>query len=362
MDQLQTRLEALEHRTHTVERQLRWWRGLAGGLAVLGLLGWGLPLGLAREDAPDQEKGEKGLAHRVAALEKLLKHFSREGKEIFITGANLHIVNGLGRTSCTEDSGEPIPDCPNGLGNLIVGYNESRVPAPFCEDSPPGDPACTDIRTGSHNVVVGQGHNFSRFGGVVVGMRNAISGDFSAVSGGNDNTASGIFTSVSGGKRNTSSNEGASISGGVNNTASGDSAAVSGGVGNIASGQGSAVSGGEGNTANNNTSSVSAGLDNTASGEASSVSGGRFNTASGAWSAVSAGDGNLASGDASSVSGGGTRLFTAEGRNIASGTTSSVSGGRGNTASGEASSVSGGLNRTAEGEFDWVAGTLVEDE
>jgi hypothetical protein len=29
MDHLHERLEALEQRTHTVERQLRWWRGLA---------------------------------------------------------------------------------------------------------------------------------------------------------------------------------------------------------------------------------------------------------------------------------------------------------------------------------------------
>ena len=31
MDQLQTRLDALEQRTHTLARQLRWWRGLACG-------------------------------------------------------------------------------------------------------------------------------------------------------------------------------------------------------------------------------------------------------------------------------------------------------------------------------------------
>jgi hypothetical protein len=106
MDHLQTRLEALEQQMHTVNRRLRWWLGLACGLAVVGLLGWGLPLGLAREDPSDKEKGEKGPAHRVAALEKLLKHFSREKNEIFITGANLHIVNGLGSTDCLD--GFPI--------------------------------------------------------------------------------------------------------------------------------------------------------------------------------------------------------------------------------------------------------------
>jgi hypothetical protein len=39
-------------------------------------------------------------------------------------------------TDCLDEQFEPIPDCPNGLGNLIVGYNESRD---------------VDIRTGSHN-------------------------------------------------------------------------------------------------------------------------------------------------------------------------------------------------------------------
>jgi hypothetical protein len=68
-----------------------------------------------------------------------------------------------------------------------VGYNERRE---FGES----------IRTGSHNVVVGQEHNFSRFGGLVVGFRNEISGDFAAVSGGLINTASGDFAAVSGGR------------------------------------------------------------------------------------------------------------------------------------------------------------------
>jgi hypothetical protein len=181
MDHLHDRLNALEHRTHTVERQLRWWRGLAGGLLVLAVLTWALPAVIAQEEEA-KEKGPRGLAQRVAALEQLLTHFSREKNEIFITGANLHIVNGLGQTGCGAEE-EPIADCPNGLGNLIVGYNESRNELPDCE-SAPTDPFCVDIRTGSHNIVVGQQHNFSRFGGLVVGHESEISGDFAAVSGG----------------------------------------------------------------------------------------------------------------------------------------------------------------------------------
>jgi hypothetical protein len=85
MDHLQTRLEALELQMHTVNRRLRWWRGLAAGAVVLAVLTWALPSGTAQEEA--QERGQWRLAHRVAALEKLLKHFSREGNEVFITGA-----------------------------------------------------------------------------------------------------------------------------------------------------------------------------------------------------------------------------------------------------------------------------------
>ena len=58
MDHLQTRLEALEQRTHTVERQLRWWRGLACGLLVLALLTWALPVGhRARRTPSRREQG-----------------------------------------------------------------------------------------------------------------------------------------------------------------------------------------------------------------------------------------------------------------------------------------------------------------
>jgi hypothetical protein len=205
LDALEQQVQALTQHTHTVQRRLRWWRGLAYGAVVLAVLTWALPLSMAREDAPDKDKDPKGLAQRVAALEKLLKPFSREGKEIFITGANLHLVNGLGSTDCTNAQGDPIPNCPNGLGNLIVGYNELR------EDQ-------ENVRTGSHNVVVGERHNFSRFGGLVVGAENEISGDFASVSGALESTASGEGAVVSGGQGNTASGNASSVSGGQNIT------------------------------------------------------------------------------------------------------------------------------------------------
>ncbi len=250
MDHQQERLDVLEQQMSTVTRQLRWWRGLAAGLLALAMLTWALPAGTA-DDVKHDDK--KGLEQRVAALEKLLKHFSRKGNEVTIKGANLHLVNGLGRTNCGPQE-EPIPDCPNGLGNLIVGYNEPRGFEP-------------DERTGSHNVVVGQQHNFSRFGGLVVGEFHTISGDFAVVSGGSTNTASGPAAVVSGGSTNTASGVRASISGGSTNTASEFLAVVSGGLRNTATRAPFA--------------SVSGGFENTASGESAVVSGGNNRTAAG---------------------------------------------------------------------------------
>jgi hypothetical protein len=171
--------------------------------------------------------------------------------EVVITGANLRIVNGL-RSTATA----------NGLGNLLVGYNEPR------DD---GD----HEHTGSHNVVVGQGHNFSSFGGLVVGRQNAIHGAFASVSGGFDNTASGDSASVSGGIFNRAKGPNTSISGGFDNTASGNAAVVSGGDGNTASGNTAVASGGHGNTASGHTAAISGGEANTARGFSATISGGR---------------------------------------------------------------------------------------
>jgi hypothetical protein len=303
-DNVRERIVALEQQmkvmgahTRTVERRLRWWRGLACGGMLLGLVSLPLQSGTAADTQP------RGIAERLAAVEKKLGAMTLDdaANEVVITGANLRIVNGLGRTNCIDDHGNPIPNCPNGLGNLIVGYNEPR---PLGDQSNFGP----DDRTGSHNVVVGSELNFSSFGGLVVGVVNGISGEF---------------------------------------------ASVSGGIGNIASGTWSSVSGGFQNTASNDSSSVSGGLLNKASGNGTSVSGGQANTASGVRASICGGVVNMASGIQSSVSGG----F----QNTASGFRSSVSGGENNTASGEASSVSGGSNRTAPDTENWAAGALFSD-
>ena len=341
MDNLRERMEALEQQmramgahTRTVERRLRWWRGIACGVMLLGFVSLPLQSGTAADKQPG------GMDERMTAVEKKLSAMKFDGaaNEVVISGANLRIVNGLGRTDTT-----------NGLGNLIVGYNESR------QENSGGagltTPFCTDRRTGSRNVVVGQQDNFSSVGGIVVGVQNEISGQYASVSGGAANTASGVSSSISGGIFNPASGLSASISGGGGNTASGISASISGGGDNSASGLSSSVSGGELNLASSTVSSVSGGAGNTASGENASVSGGAGNTASGRFS---------------SVSGGGSSFILNPGGqpgtgNTASGDSSSVSGGENNTASGNFSSVSGGNNRTAPATDNWAAGALFSD-
>src|SRR5262249_55583938 len=168
--------------------------------------------------------------------------------EIVITGANLRIVNGLGSTETT-----------NGLGNLIIGYNELRndpgsadVRTGYLEALLAPDLLfgahnwAADVRTGSHHIVTGSQNNFSSYGGLVVGFFNEVSGAFASVKGGAFNIASGELASVSGGNGNVGEGGGSSISGGQVNRASGVLASVSGGGQNRASGNFSSVSGGGG--------------------------------------------------------------------------------------------------------------------
>ena len=330
------------------------------------------------------------LQSQIDTLKNLLDGVTRSGDDITFEGVNVHIVNGLGNTETV-----------NGTGNLIVGYNEPR--------------GTGDFRIGSHNIVVGRRHNYTSYGGLVVGDRNEISGSYSSVSGGGSNTASDYGSSVSGGIGNTAKGYFSSVTGGVENTASGSYSSVSAGRDNIASSNDSGVSGGSFNTASGVGSSVSGGEYNKASGDYSfvgggggtdpefgneafsnysailgglaniaghnsdpdnhtigknaTVSGGIYNTASGTYSSVSGGTRNIAGYWVSSVSGGAdntaNEYYTSVsgGRyNIASGVYSSVTGGEYNTANGDSSSVSGGFNRTTSNQYDWVAGGLFQDQ
>ena len=120
------------------------------------------------------------------------------GPHVIFEGVNLHIRNGSGATTII-----------NGVGNLLVGYNEG--PSTLI----PGD------RGGSHNLIVGTEHKYLSYSGFVAGFMNTLSGNYATVSGGRENTASGIYSSVSGGYDNEAGLEGSSISGGSYGSVSG---------------------------------------------------------------------------------------------------------------------------------------------
>jgi hypothetical protein len=201
------------------------------------------------------------------------------GPHVIFTGANVHVRNALGATNgypVNPGATNPVDMVTDGLGNLIVGYNEN----------PSGFP-----RSGSHNLLVGIAHGFTGFGGFLAGRYNRSLGNLASVTGGFFNTASGEAAVVSGGANNRATVPHAVVSGGILNTASGIGASVSGGSQNTASAEFSSVSGGRNNVANNVFAAVSGGLINLASGVDATVSGGARNVASGTASTVSGGTG-----------------------------------------------------------------------
>ncbi len=194
--------------------------------------------------------------------------------ELTLTGVNLHVVNGLGATNgeptAPYDADNPVV---NGLGNVIIGYDVTRV-------HDPKDPAA-DLHTGSHNLIVGDENNFSEYGGLLVGRYNTTSAPFASISGGYFNTASEDYASITGGYRNNATDYYATVLGGYSNTASGYASCISGGGGNVASNSVSSVSGGVLNTASGGNSSVSGGYNLLESSTSGWAAGGAYTGSSG---------------------------------------------------------------------------------
>jgi hypothetical protein len=256
----------------------------------------------ARADVLCKNNGTGALFVRASVCNgnetKLPIVFTNSNTLVQFTGANVQVLSGAGATDA------PV----NGLGNLIVGYNTS-----------PGNP-----QTGSHNLVVGDYHSYTSFGGAVMGEANSITGPGSTVTGGSDNQAAGEETSISGGTGNLTTNEYSWIGGGFGNQSAGYASSVSGGGGCRASGYYASIFGGNGNVA---------------SGVATTAGGGASNRAEGGYDTAIGGSGNVAAGGFSLVC-----------------------GGSGNRANGFLSVECGGLNRVALGQYDWVAGGLFQDQ
>lgn len=211
---------------------------------------------------------------------KILEHFSivdvddGQGgtvRTLRISGVNLQIVNGLGATNGnTHDpfSTQTGTTAVNGAGNLIIGYNEPRVTGSV-------------DRTGSHYLVIGPGHAFSGFGGVLVGSANESSAPYAPVYGGIWNRSTALGACVTGGQFNLASGSFASITGGFGSAATGELATVSAGTRGLAAGPFSSVSGGYKARATGEASSVSGGDRCEAQGRRSSASGGSVSIAAG---------------------------------------------------------------------------------
>lgn len=203
------------------------------------------------------ETANATLTQTVAGLQEKLSKVTYDatgvnGKPtLTITGANLQLVNGLGRT-----------DTINGLGNLFVGYDEGG-----------------GSQTGSHNLILGTHQTFTSYGGIAGGGSNTLAGPGSVVFGGG-NTASGSRSAVTGGSSNTASGPVSWIGGAQNSDATAQNASISGGANNTASRAFASVSGGSNNIASGFSSSVSGGGLNEASGDNSSILGGRDITVS----------------------------------------------------------------------------------
>lgn len=159
------------------------------------------------------------LAPYVSVDTNVLEDLS--GPHIIFTGANIHIRNGMDFT-----------DQINGLGNLIIGYNErNQLPQGIG-------------RGGSHNLAVGKNHEYTNYGGLVGGEENAVSGAAASVIGGNQNHAAEMGSTVTGGTLNTTFGFISSIIGGNGNSTIGLASTVTGGAQNTAFGDESSVSGG----------------------------------------------------------------------------------------------------------------------
>lgn len=139
------------------------------------------------------------------------------GPVVRITGANLQVVNGSGNQ-----------DTPNGLGNLLIGYNKFGA-APtkeFCSDGQYRDQADCEAASrtwaplqgsGSHNLIGGYYNSFTQTGGIVFGNTSIINRRQASVLGGTSGESAGFGSVILAGTGHTVTGGGSVILGGLQN-------------------------------------------------------------------------------------------------------------------------------------------------
>lgn len=328
------------------------------------------PAQQTRPLAPQSPASPVSLEAQVRALEDLLAGVRVEGGRMILDGLNLHIRNGAG------------PNDRDGSGNLVLGYDEGGVNG-----------------IGSHNVVIGPGHEYTGQAAFVSGTDHVATAWYSSLLGGERNTTVIVGAVCVGGADNVADAGWSAALGGRGNRASGLHALAAGGIQAYAFGAGSAVLGGENGAAIGAHSAVRGGIQGRAegvcattsggssaraSGDHASAIGGRFARAIGGRSVALGGFAGQAQGNSAVVCGGsecqatgslgvaiGGRANEVRGpvcvvvggeQNVAlaGSTYGSLTGGLNNTVGGFASSNSGGSGRWVTATYGWVAGGLFE--
>ncbi|RLA48979.1 MAG: hypothetical protein DRQ98_14295, partial [Gammaproteobacteria bacterium] len=247
------------------------------------------------------------LQAEVTPLADLSAVMTVSGDDVIFESVNVHIRNGSGLTRNS-----------NSLGNLIIGYNESDQ----------------DVRTGSHNLVMGE--------------RNSYTGQSNIISGFNGNASSAF----------------GAIIGGVGGVSDGTAAVVVGGLNNSATGSGSIAIGGNANMATGNYDMAIGGADNQSSGTYSVIFGGINNQALGLYTTIAGGQANVVNGPKGFIGGGAENQINSQSeaatvvggfQNIGYGSVTTGVGGRNNTPFGSGSVVLGGSSQTSDQDYGVVS-------
>jgi hypothetical protein len=189
------------------------------------------------------ESDNTALTNLVAALETKTAPMSLSGTDLTFSGVNVYVNNGSGATANT-----------NGLGNLIVGYNEANLDSYGVAAKAPG----TQTRVGSHNLIVGRGHEYTSYGSFISGQGNESTASYNAITGGSFNTAGG-YGDLLAGSFNIATGADDALIAGANNSITSDYSSITGGTSNYVSGHWSSISGGQSNSVTGDKDSISGG-------------------------------------------------------------------------------------------------------
>ena len=292
------------------------------------------------------------LQAQVAALENqsvpgLSDHLSYDDSTnaFVLEGVNFQVTRGSAGSSA---------------GNVIIGTNDVTDYTP--------NPA----RTGTHNLIIGNGHEYTGNNGIVHGENNRLTSPYAAVIGGRKGHVTGPGAVLVGGLMNHIDTQDAAVVGGyknfIHNSAS--YSAILGGEADSLFQQFTCAVGGKQNKVGEDMSqdarwSVSiAGNQNIVAKRWSATVAGALNQTNGASSAIIGGQGNSTSGEGASTVGGfenstvGARSVIIGGQtNVANGSRSIILGGRSNTTDATADGgILGGRYNVLSGEENVIVG------